>query len=59
MTRPGIEPHSNGPLANTLLIRPIDSVNSNNKDNNHNNSWAVLLVRYSGPFLKWIREEHK
>ena len=23
------------------------------------NTWAVLLVRYSGPFLKWIREELK
>ena len=22
-------------------------------------TWAVLLVRYSGPFLKWIREEPK
>ena len=21
------------------------------------NTWAVLLVRYSGPFLKWTREE--
>ena len=21
------------------------------------NSWVVLLVRYSGPFLKWTREE--
>ena len=23
------------------------------------NTWAVLLVRYSGPFLKWTREELK
>ena len=23
------------------------------------NIWAVLLVRYSGPFLKWTREEFK
>ena len=23
------------------------------------NIWAVLLVRYSGPFLKWTREELK
>ena len=23
------------------------------------NTWAVLLVRYSGPFLKWTREEIK
>ena len=23
------------------------------------NTWAVPLVRYSGPFLKWTREEHK
>ena len=23
------------------------------------NSWAVLLIRYSGPFLKWTREELK
>ena len=23
------------------------------------NAWAVLLVRYSGPFLKWTGEEHK
>ena len=23
------------------------------------NTWAVLLVRYSGPFLKWTRDEHK
>ena len=23
------------------------------------NNWAVLLVRYSGPFLKWTREELK
>ena len=21
------------------------------------NTWAVSLVRYSGPFLKWMREE--
>ena len=21
------------------------------------NTWAVVLVRYSGPFLKWIRDE--
>ena len=23
------------------------------------NTWAVPLVRYSGPFLKWTRDEHK
>ena len=23
------------------------------------NTWAILLVRYSGPFLKWSREELK
>ena len=23
------------------------------------NTWAVPLVRYSGPFLKWTREERK
>ena len=23
------------------------------------NTWAVPLVRYSGPFLKWTREELK
>ena len=23
------------------------------------NTWAVLLVRYSGTFLKWTREELK
>ena len=23
------------------------------------NTWAVTLARYSGPFLKWIREELK
>ena len=23
------------------------------------NTWTVILVRYSGPFLKWTREEHK
>ena len=23
------------------------------------NTWAVILVRYSGPFLKWTREELK
>ena len=23
------------------------------------NTWAVLIVSYSGPFLKWIREELK
>ena len=23
------------------------------------NTWAVSLVRYSGPFLKWTRNEHK
>ena len=23
------------------------------------NTWAVLLVRYSGPFLKWTREDLK
>ena len=23
------------------------------------NTWAVLLVRYSGPFLKWTRDELK
>ena len=23
------------------------------------NTWAVSLVRYSGPFLKWTRDEHK
>ena len=23
------------------------------------NTWAVLLVRYSGPFLKWTRDERK
>ena len=23
------------------------------------NTWAVSLVRYSGPFLKWTREELK
>ena len=23
------------------------------------NTWAVLLVRYSGPFLKWTRNELK
>ena len=23
------------------------------------NNWAVLLIRYSGPFLKWIRDDLK
>ena len=23
------------------------------------NTWAVLLVRYSGPFMKWTRKELK
>ena len=23
------------------------------------NTWSVPLVRYSGPFLKWTRDEHK
>ena len=23
------------------------------------NTWAVPLVRYSGPFLKWSTDEHK
>ena len=27
MTRPGIEPRSPGPLANTLLIRPMARIN--------------------------------
>ena len=29
------------------------------KHSNRNLAWAVLLVRYSGPFLKWAREELK
>ena len=28
MTQPGIEPRSSGPLANTLLIRPITQFNN-------------------------------
>ena len=32
-------------------------LNSRNLINGINN-WPVLLVRYSGPFLKWSRDEH-
>ena len=38
-------------------------MNNNNNNNNNNNlikginTWAVPFVRFSGPFLKWTREE--
>ena len=32
---------------------------SDNNNNNNNNTWAVSCVRYSGPFLKWTRDEFK
>ena len=33
--------------------------NNNNNNNNDNDIWAVPLVRYSRPFLKWTRGELK
>ena len=33
----------------------VNIINNNNNNNNNN----APLVRYSGPFLKWTREEHQ
>ena len=37
----------------------VNNNNNINNNSNNNNTWAVPLVRYSGPFLKWTRDEHK
>ncbi len=30
---------------------------NNNSNHNNRNTWAILLLRYSRPFLKWTKEE--
>ena len=40
---------------NEIISKYYDQMNNNN----NNNNWAVLLVRFSGPFLKWTRDELK
>ena len=47
-----------------FLIANNNNCNNNNNNNSRNlikgiNSWDVPLIRYSGPFLKWTRDELK
>ena len=43
-------------------VKNSQQVNNNNNNNRQNSlvgTWAAHLLRYSGPFLKWTREELK
>ena len=46
MIRPGIEPRSPGPLANTLLIRPINKSNDKKSWELVNSYWYPSLTAY-------------
>ena len=51
MTQPGIEPQSSGPLANTMLIRPMAQLLMNKKQKFH---WIDFLTFRFYRFIKYV-----